>query len=703
MRPKARAKGDVGAKSGTPDSQAAANDAAMPYSEPQPLGALDARDYTDAHAFSTHKSKERQASEFISAYKSPFLERSGGSSRRHSSGSAKDALAASPTAPRCRGSTTPKRLGMNIPSRKLALLGVQIGRYVEQSGAHAIGRACGQLSVTIRYVQRVLEIGGLRGGSEYMKIDSSDIAAVEHMVCEDLAVLRITPVETIENIFEPDIFNPSGSSGPDLKDIFLCLRLPTKGDDSPILRLASVLQDDISVGLLDAKTFRRCAHELTMPPSIDLISSSDDDGGAGAGAADTLLGGRDATAAPPAAGLGYWGSIGEPRAGTTARNAGDRGSAPESHAFNSKRKSQTCLPGASASGVARGAGLHNYKLRKTKVGMAPSTMLPPGDGNDGGGDDDDDDFVVQCREFHCDDHTLRFEYPRGGPKPISVTGSDISRLYKGEFLNDTILEFYIRYIGENLRASNPLLHDQCLFFNTFFYRKLSQRSRSGAADPGSSPMSAVYQQLKKWTASVDLFDKRYMFVPINENTHWYLAIIVNTKAILPCSGGGGGSDCSREAAAGQSAQTAAADGAEEGPAAGPAGPGAKSSDGDGDVEMTDAASADPAAAGAGSASSSTTGNDSSASGRNSQTPGFSADVARTKNAAVAVDFMGERRAISAGSYRDPLSTPAIIIFDSLGNQHQPTFGLLRGYLRAEASWRLGVELPSEPQIGKYAK
>ncbi|KAJ1842918.1 hypothetical protein LPJ70_003610, partial [Coemansia sp. RSA 2708] len=325
-----------------------------------------------------------------------------------------------------------------------------------------------------------LDISGLRDGDEYMKIGYSDIEAIEHKTCDGLAVLRIVPAETIENLFETDVFDPN-SSDSGLKDIFLCFRLQTKGDGNILSRLVTVFQEDITVAPLDHSTYRTYAYELTKPPSIDLISSSDEEG----------------------------------------RNYAKR----QRGAPKNARKSQTSLFDSGFETSPR-SGSERYKLRKTLVnhpsGLASALAF----------DDDDDDLVTQCREFRWDDHTLRFEYPRGGPKPISVTGADICRLYKGEFLNDTILEFYVRYIDENLRKSNPALHKQCFFFNTFFFRKLSQRSKATVIDPDSDPMEAVYKHLQKWTASVQLFEKQYIFVPINENTHWYLAIIANPAALL---------------------------------------------------------------------------------------------------------------------------------------------------------------------------
>lgn len=41
-----------------------------------------------------------------------------------------------------------------------------------------------------------------------------------------------------------------------------------------------------------------------------------------------------------------------------------------------------------------------------------------------------------------------------------------------------------------------------------------------------------YDMVKSWTRTVNIFEKDYLVVPINENLHWYLAIICKPSAIL---------------------------------------------------------------------------------------------------------------------------------------------------------------------------
>lgn len=98
-------------------------------------------------------------------------------------------------------------------------------------------------------------------------------------------------------------------------------------------------------------------------------------------------------------------------------------------------------------------------------------------------------------------------YPFEGPKRTNVDHEDLNRLKNSEFLNDNIINFYLRYLEEGLREKSPSMAQEFHFFNTFFYERLSMKT----ADKKRN-MDGVL----KWTAKIDLFKKNYVIVPINE-------------------------------------------------------------------------------------------------------------------------------------------------------------------------------------------
>ncbi|KAI9573550.1 hypothetical protein HD554DRAFT_2167133 [Boletus coccyginus] len=106
-------------------------------------------------------------------------------------------------------------------------------------------------------------------------------------------------------------------------------------------------------------------------------------------------------------------------------------------------------------------------------------------------------------------------YPPTGTGALSIMHSDLRRLQPEEYLNDTLIEFGLKLWLNELRGKDPALADQIHVFSSFFYKKLNNRK---------NPEDG-YNSVRKWTSKIDLFAKKYVIVPINENVHWYLAII----------------------------------------------------------------------------------------------------------------------------------------------------------------------------------
>ncbi|KAF9013421.1 hypothetical protein BDQ17DRAFT_1271073 [Cyathus striatus] len=112
-------------------------------------------------------------------------------------------------------------------------------------------------------------------------------------------------------------------------------------------------------------------------------------------------------------------------------------------------------------------------------------------------------------------------YPQGVPGAVNITNADLGRLQPGEFLNDTLIEFGLKYWHRELEISNPELAKDIHVFSSFFYKKLNKKKTEEG-----------YDSVRKWTSKFDLFSKKYIIIPINENVHWYLAIIYEPEHIL---------------------------------------------------------------------------------------------------------------------------------------------------------------------------
>ncbi|KAK4985701.1 hypothetical protein LTR50_005793 [Elasticomyces elasticus] len=110
-------------------------------------------------------------------------------------------------------------------------------------------------------------------------------------------------------------------------------------------------------------------------------------------------------------------------------------------------------------------------------------------------------------------------YPPTGFKRTTVDFQDLERLDDGQFLNDNLISFYLRYLEE----SAPQLKDRVYFFNTFFYTALTTTKK------GTRGFN--YEAVQRWTKSLDIFDYRYIVIPINVDIHWFVAIVRNLRNV----------------------------------------------------------------------------------------------------------------------------------------------------------------------------
>jgi sentrin-specific protease 7 len=108
----------------------------------------------------------------------------------------------------------------------------------------------------------------------------------------------------------------------------------------------------------------------------------------------------------------------------------------------------------------------------------------------------------------------------GKGSTVVVTGKDYSTLQATEFLNDTVIDFYVKYIENEILE--PDQRARCHFFGIYFWKLLSKEGDN--AERG-------HANVCKWTREVNIFEKDFVFVPIVEDLHWTLAIICSPIGI----------------------------------------------------------------------------------------------------------------------------------------------------------------------------
>ncbi|PGH04257.1 hypothetical protein GX51_03602 [Blastomyces parvus] len=116
-------------------------------------------------------------------------------------------------------------------------------------------------------------------------------------------------------------------------------------------------------------------------------------------------------------------------------------------------------------------------------------------------------------------------YPPKGKRKAEVEFHDLERLGDEELLNDNLIGLYLRFLEHHMEIKRPDLATRVYFFNSYFFASLTNTPK------GQKGIN--YQAVEKWTRNVDLFSYDYIVVPINENSHWYMAIICNLRALCP--------------------------------------------------------------------------------------------------------------------------------------------------------------------------
>ncbi|XP_047986051.1 LOW QUALITY PROTEIN: uncharacterized protein LOC125226181 [Leguminivora glycinivorella] len=120
-------------------------------------------------------------------------------------------------------------------------------------------------------------------------------------------------------------------------------------------------------------------------------------------------------------------------------------------------------------------------------------------------------------------------YPPGkGGIPINT--EDYMCLAQDQFLNDVIIDFYLKYLVHDVLTNTQ--REKTHIFSTFFYKRLTTKpskvnksSNPHEWDNSLTPAQKRHARVKTWTKNVNIFEKDFIVVPINENCHWFVAII----------------------------------------------------------------------------------------------------------------------------------------------------------------------------------
>ncbi|XP_071455706.1 sentrin-specific protease 6-like isoform X2 [Hetaerina americana] len=113
---------------------------------------------------------------------------------------------------------------------------------------------------------------------------------------------------------------------------------------------------------------------------------------------------------------------------------------------------------------------------------------------------------------------------------ITINPEDYLCLGEDQFLNDVIIDFYLKYLTQS--CLSEVDQSRTHVFSSFFYKRLTTRPIRSARrhhplemDGSTSPAEKRHARVKSWTKNVNIFEKDFIVIPINESAHWFLAII----------------------------------------------------------------------------------------------------------------------------------------------------------------------------------
>ena len=81
---------------------------------------------------------------------------------------------------------------------------------------------------------------------------------------------------------------------------------------------------------------------------------------------------------------------------------------------------------------------------------------------------------------------------------VEVTSRDLLTLEDIEFLNDSVIEFFIKKLQHNM---TPDVAKRCHIFNSFFFEKLTN-DREERSEPADVKQKKAHERVAKWTKGV---------------------------------------------------------------------------------------------------------------------------------------------------------------------------------------------------------
>lgn len=105
---------------------------------------------------------------------------------------------------------------------------------------------------------------------------------------------------------------------------------------------------------------------------------------------------------------------------------------------------------------------------------------------------------------------MPFKYEFQDKRKIEINLEDVARLGDHIYLNDVLVEFFMKQGLEALAMRDPAWADRILLVNTFFFTQATSR----------------LNQLSGWVGKLPVFERHITILPIHQRHHWAVAVII---------------------------------------------------------------------------------------------------------------------------------------------------------------------------------
>ena len=105
---------------------------------------------------------------------------------------------------------------------------------------------------------------------------------------------------------------------------------------------------------------------------------------------------------------------------------------------------------------------------------------------------------------------------------IKMTRRDYQKLEPGEYLNDTLIMFWLKFYQHFCYPHPEEVH----IFDTHFYSKMVAETDS------LDGLKLQYDCVKRWTRKKNLFAKKFLVFPICVEEHWSVVVVGNVDKIV---------------------------------------------------------------------------------------------------------------------------------------------------------------------------